>query len=142
MDTDPSGHKVNHTPTVLIAITDPIYQSPPESNSEGDREVFMVGERDEPTEKTTEGIAHEAEEEITWVARIAKEADKGKCTTACRMTLGHLMMSLGTTLPRGGTTQRSTHGALLAGTDSETSHSRSARKSAISNIKANKSIAR
>jgi hypothetical protein len=41
---DPSGDKADHTLAVLVAITDLIYQLPPESNSEGDREVYMVGQ--------------------------------------------------------------------------------------------------
>jgi hypothetical protein len=41
---DPSRDNADHTLVVPMAITDPIYQSPLESNSEGDREVFMVGE--------------------------------------------------------------------------------------------------
>jgi hypothetical protein len=42
MDPDPSGDKANHTLAVSAAITDPIHQSSPESNFEGDREVYMV----------------------------------------------------------------------------------------------------
>jgi hypothetical protein len=41
---DPSWNKANHTLAVLVAITDLIYQLPPESNFEGDREVYMVGQ--------------------------------------------------------------------------------------------------
>jgi hypothetical protein len=44
-------------------------------------------------------------------------------------------MSLGMVLPRGGTTQSSTNGALLDETDSETGHDRSVRKMIGSNIK-------
>jgi hypothetical protein len=43
-DTDPSGDKAGHTLAIQIAIIDAIYQRPPESDSEGDIEVFMVGE--------------------------------------------------------------------------------------------------
>jgi hypothetical protein len=46
MDPDPSGDKVDHTLAVSVAIIEPIYQSPPESDSEGDREVYMVGQGD------------------------------------------------------------------------------------------------
>jgi hypothetical protein len=41
---------------VLAAIIDPIYQSSLESDFEGDREVYMVGQGDEPLEKTVEEI--------------------------------------------------------------------------------------
>jgi hypothetical protein len=56
-DTDLLGHKADHTLAILITITDPIYQMPPKSDSEGDREVFMEGEGEQPTEKTIEEIA-------------------------------------------------------------------------------------
>jgi hypothetical protein len=46
MDPDPSGDKLDHTSAVSVAIIEPIYQSPPESDSEGDREVYMVGQGD------------------------------------------------------------------------------------------------
>jgi hypothetical protein len=41
-DLDPVGAKTNHTLAVPDATTDPTYQSPSESNSEGSREVYMV----------------------------------------------------------------------------------------------------
>jgi hypothetical protein len=56
-------------------------------------------------------------------------------TTACRMTLGRLMMSLGMMLPRGDTTQRSTHNVEQTETDSETGHDPSERKSVGSSTK-------
>jgi hypothetical protein len=43
MDLDPSGDKADHNSVGSPAITDPIYQLLPESGSEGDREVYMVG---------------------------------------------------------------------------------------------------
>jgi hypothetical protein len=75
---DPLGDKDGHTPTVSTTITDPIYQPPPESDSEGDREIFMVGEGEQPTEKTTRENAHEAKEEIARAAQLAKEANRVK----------------------------------------------------------------
>jgi hypothetical protein len=48
----------------MVDITDPIYQSPLESNFEGDKEVFMVGGGEQPSHKIAEGIAREVEEEI------------------------------------------------------------------------------
>jgi hypothetical protein len=42
-DPYPSGDKVVHTPTVTVATIGPIYQSSPESNSEGNREVYTAG---------------------------------------------------------------------------------------------------
>jgi hypothetical protein len=65
----------------------------------------------------------------------------GKSTMNYRMTLGHLMTSLGMALPQGDTTRSSTHGALLDQTDSETGHGRPTRKLARSNTKENMSIA-
>jgi hypothetical protein len=38
----------------------------------------MVGQGEQPTEKTTEEIAREAEEELTRAAQLARDADKGK----------------------------------------------------------------
>jgi hypothetical protein len=57
---------------------DPIYQSPLEADFEGDREVFIAGQGEQPTEKTTEEITQEAEEELTRAAQLARDADKGK----------------------------------------------------------------
>jgi hypothetical protein len=54
MDLDPSGDKAVHTSAISAAIADLICQSSPESDSEGDREVHMVGQGDEPPEKTVE----------------------------------------------------------------------------------------
>jgi hypothetical protein len=45
MDPDPIGDKADHTLAVSTATTDPIYQSSLESDSKGDREVYMVGQR-------------------------------------------------------------------------------------------------
>jgi hypothetical protein len=56
MDPNPAGDKVDHILVVLAVTTDPIYQSSPESDSEGGREVYMVGNREEPPKKNTEEI--------------------------------------------------------------------------------------
>jgi hypothetical protein len=77
-DPDPLGDKADHTSVVPGAITDPIHQSSPESDSEGDWEVYMVEQGEEPLEKTVEEIQWEAEEEISWAARLARDAKKGK----------------------------------------------------------------
>jgi hypothetical protein len=55
-DPDPAGDKANHILAVSVATTDLIYQSSPESDSEGGREVYMVGNGEEFPEKTTEEI--------------------------------------------------------------------------------------
>jgi hypothetical protein len=73
-----SRDKADHNLTGMLAIIDPIYQSPPEFDSEGGREVYMVGQGEELPEKAVEEIAREAEEEIARAARLAKEAKKGK----------------------------------------------------------------
>jgi hypothetical protein len=78
MDLNPSRDKIDHNLAGSTSTIDPIYQSPPESDSKGDRKVYMVGQGEELPEKTTEEIAREAEEEIALAARLAKEADKGK----------------------------------------------------------------
>jgi hypothetical protein len=56
MDPNPAGDKVDHILAVSTVTTDPIYQSSPESDSEGGREVYMVGNREEPPKKNTEEI--------------------------------------------------------------------------------------
>jgi hypothetical protein len=43
MDSHLMGDKVDHTLAVLVATTDPTYQSSPEFDSEGGGEVYMVG---------------------------------------------------------------------------------------------------
>jgi hypothetical protein len=77
-DSDPLGDKSDHTMAVHAAITDPIHQSSSESDSEGDREVYLVGKGDQPPKKTAEEIQREAEEEIFWAIRLAREAERGK----------------------------------------------------------------
>jgi hypothetical protein len=56
MDPDPAGDKADHILAVSAATIDWIYQSSPESDSEGGREVYMVGNGEVPPEKTTEEI--------------------------------------------------------------------------------------
>jgi hypothetical protein len=53
---DPSGDKADHIMVVPAATIDPICQSSPESDFEGDKEVYMVGNGEEPSEKTIEEI--------------------------------------------------------------------------------------
>jgi hypothetical protein len=50
----------------------------PDYDSEGDREVYLVGQGDEPPEKTVEEIQWEAKEEIAQVAHLARDAQRGK----------------------------------------------------------------
>jgi hypothetical protein len=57
MDLVPVGHKANHNPVVSTTIIDPIYQSQLVPDSEGGRDIFMVGEEEQPAEKTSEEIA-------------------------------------------------------------------------------------
>jgi hypothetical protein len=78
MDSDPMGDKADHTLAFLVAATDPIYQSSPESDSEGGREVYMVGNGEELPEKIVEEIQREADEEIAHAAHLAREAKRGK----------------------------------------------------------------
>jgi hypothetical protein len=74
-DPDPAGDKANHILAVSAATTDPIYKSSSKSDSEGGRELYMVGNGEELLEKTTEEIQQEAEEEIAREARLARELD-------------------------------------------------------------------
>jgi hypothetical protein len=77
MDLDPAKDKADHTLAVPVAITDPVYQSSPESDSEGG-EVYMVGNGEEPLEKIVKEIQRKVEEEITRAARLARELKRGK----------------------------------------------------------------
>jgi hypothetical protein len=72
-DPDPSRDKADHIPAVHRAAIDPICDSPLESDSEDDREVYMVGQGDHAPEKTTEELQCEADEVIAWAARLARE---------------------------------------------------------------------
>jgi hypothetical protein len=56
MDLDPAGDKAGHTLAVPVATIDAIHQLSPESDSEGDSEVYMVGHGEELLEKTVEEI--------------------------------------------------------------------------------------
>jgi hypothetical protein len=54
MDSDPKGDKANHILVVLTVATDLNYLWPPESNSMGSGEVYMVGNRKELLNKLVE----------------------------------------------------------------------------------------
>jgi hypothetical protein len=58
---------------------------------------------------------------------------------AYRMTRGYLMMSQGMVLLLGDTTQSSTHDSQQIGTDSDTGHDQSERKSVESSTKESRS---
>jgi hypothetical protein len=49
-----------------------------ESNAEGGREVYMVGNGEEVSKKMVEEMQWEADEEIARVARLAREVERGK----------------------------------------------------------------
>jgi hypothetical protein len=78
MDSDPMGDKADHTLAFLVAATDPIYQSSPESDSEGGREVYMVGNGEELLEKTVMEIQREADEEIACATHCTRVSERGK----------------------------------------------------------------
>jgi hypothetical protein len=60
------------------AITDRICLSPPESDSEGSGEVYMVGNSEKLSDKTDEEIQWETDIEHARTARLAREAETGK----------------------------------------------------------------
>jgi hypothetical protein len=60
------------------ATIDLIYQSPPKSDSKGDREIFMVGQGEQLAKKTIEEIVREDEEELAGATQLARDANKGK----------------------------------------------------------------
>jgi hypothetical protein len=124
---------------VSAAITDSIYQSSPESEFEGDREVYMVGQGGEPLRRSSKRSSGRRRRKLpgqpAWPGMLKRE----RGTTACRMTQGHMMTNLGMSLLQGDTTQSSTHDALQTKTDSETGHVHSERKSVGSSTKENRS---
>jgi hypothetical protein len=77
-DLDPMEDEANCILAVSAATTDLIYQSSLESDSEGGREVYMVGNGEELPEKIVEEIQREADEEIAHAAHLAREAKRGK----------------------------------------------------------------
>jgi hypothetical protein len=56
MDSDPIGYKADHTSAVPTATIDPIFQLPLKSAYEGGREVYMMGNREEISDKMVEEI--------------------------------------------------------------------------------------
>jgi hypothetical protein len=56
MSSNPARDKADHTLAVPTTVTDPIYQSSTESESEGGREVYMVENEEELLDKTVEEI--------------------------------------------------------------------------------------
>jgi hypothetical protein len=111
MDLDPIGDKADHIHVVSAATTDPMYQSSPESDSEGGREVYMVGNGEQPSKKTTEEVQQEAKEEIAHAAHLAKQEIEQRSTMTCKTTRESQMMSLGMVPPRGDTTRCLIHDA-------------------------------
>jgi hypothetical protein len=77
-DTDPAKDKADHHLTVLTAATDPFCPCSLESDSEYDREVYMVEQGGELLEKTVLEIQREAEEEIPRAEHLARKLDKTK----------------------------------------------------------------
>jgi hypothetical protein len=75
---DPTWDKADHILAVPVAATDPIYQSSPESDSEGGGEVYMVGNVEELPDKLVEEIQWETDKELAHAARLAREAERGK----------------------------------------------------------------
>jgi hypothetical protein len=78
MGSDPTGDKANHTVAILTTTTNPIYESPLESDSEGGGEVYKVGNGKELPDKTIKEIQQETNEELTHATRLAREAERGK----------------------------------------------------------------
>jgi hypothetical protein len=78
MGSDPEGDKVNHIMAAPAAPTDLICLSPPEFNSEGGGEVYMVGNREELPDKTVEEIQQETDIELVCAVCLAREVERGK----------------------------------------------------------------
>jgi hypothetical protein len=85
----PTADKVDHTLAIPVATTDTIYQSSPESDPEDGREVYMVGNGEELSDKTVEEIQWKAEKDIACAARLAREAKRERGTTTYMTTRVH-----------------------------------------------------
>jgi hypothetical protein len=70
--------KTDHTLAISTAATDPIYQSPPEFDSEGGAEVYMVGNEEELQDKMIKEIQRETDVELAHAACLAKVSERGK----------------------------------------------------------------
>jgi hypothetical protein len=77
-NSDLARDKADHTLSVPTGKTHQIYQSSPESDSEGSREVYMVVNEEELLEKTVKQIQWEADEEIARACHLATEAERGQ----------------------------------------------------------------
>jgi hypothetical protein len=75
---NPTGDKADHTLPILAATTNPICQSPLEFDSDGGREVYIVGTREELLDKLIEVIQWETDEELTRAAYLVRETERGK----------------------------------------------------------------
>jgi hypothetical protein len=129
MDMDPVKDRADHTLAAQAAATDPIYSPSLGSDSEYGREVYMVEQGGELPEKTTEEPQQEAEEEIARAERLARELDKRKSTTSCRMTREDRRMSTQMEPLQGGTILTATHDVALTKIDFDIGHDRSMRNS-------------
>jgi hypothetical protein len=74
VELDPLGDKAGHHGIGCLAATDLICQSPLKSDSDCGQEVYMVGQGEQPTKKTTKEVTQEAEEEITRATWLTSEA--------------------------------------------------------------------
>jgi hypothetical protein len=59
-----------------------------ESDSEGDREVYMMGNGEELPDKTVKEIQRETDEELARTTRLVREAERGKRHNSLQDDLG------------------------------------------------------
>jgi hypothetical protein len=78
MGSDPVEDKADKTLVVSATTIGPIYQLPPEFDSDGGGEVGMVGNGEELLDKSIKEIQWETAEELTHAARLAGEAKREK----------------------------------------------------------------
>jgi hypothetical protein len=83
---DPKGDKADHILVVPTTEIDPICWSPLESDSEGDKEVYMVGNGEELLDKSFEEAQRDTN--IDHVARLAREVERGKRQNGMHEDLG------------------------------------------------------
>jgi hypothetical protein len=141
-DMDLIEDKADHTLAAQAATTDPIYSPSSGFDSEYDKIVYMVEQGGELSEKTTEELQQEAEDEIARAKHLAWELDKRKGHNGLQDDLGPRRMSTQMEPLQGSTVQSSTHDATLTKIVFDIGHDRSARNSVGSSTRESKFIAR
>jgi hypothetical protein len=140
-ESDPLGDKADHHRIARSGAADPTHQSLSESGSDDDREVYMVGQCEQPTKKPSKRLPGKPRKRLP-VRPDWNKRQSGKYTTTGKMIQDHQGMVLGMAPLLGDTTQSITCDTHLVVSSSEIDHSRSVRNSTGSSIRESRSTAR